>query len=261
VVDGMEGGRAKVRDVLSEESLVLEVAQPLAPRTVLRGRLLPLDDGAFRPTGAPDVFEEMGVIARMDLAQAWESGEQKALWDRVAALREAFVFQREQREAFVDWFETDEILAETPQALEDALGGFLSFLLEQYLPRGLDGQTYRQHFTSIHGREPPEIRIEIDEGLRQSERIGVIFDASEGLHLLPAYGNFRDHLRGEGQHPAVLRAYLEDPGVTALPFRRVGRSEVLAAHLRRPGATLEELLAACKPPPTRSSPSLFPGFE
>jgi hypothetical protein len=261
VVDAMEGGRASVRDVLSEESLVLEVDTPLAPRTVLRGRLLPLEDGSFRPTGAPDLFEDMRVIARMDLAREWEYGEQKALLDRMAALREAFVFQREQRIAFLACFETDEFLADTPQMLEEALGAFLSFLLERFQPRGLAGQTYRQHFADLHGREPPEVRLELDENLRRSGRVGVIFDSQEGLHLLPSYGDFRDHLRGEGDHPEVLKAYLEDPGITALPFQRVGRSEVLAAHLDRSGESLEAMLSTCKPRPSRMSPSLFPGFE
>ena len=254
-----EGGYAEVR-APDGETLYVRVDEPLAPRSVILGRLLPRADGSWLPSGAPDVYEPMRVIQRLELERRWGEGPRRALVERTAALRRAFIQQREQRAIFIDHFGEDCLIFDEPGELVRALEGFLQHLEYEAALPSLGGKT-RAQVLRERGEQPFAIRIEAGPSLAGSRRVGVLYDAIEGVHLLPAYGDFLDHLRGEGEHPQVVRAYLEDPGISALPFRRAGGSARLAALLGLPEAPLEELLAPYKDLDARAAPSLLAGLE
>ncbi len=258
-VSGWEGGYAEVL-APGGETLQVRVAEPLEPRSVIVGRLLPEAGGAWLPSGAPDHYEPMRVIQRLELERRWAEGPRGALVERMATLRRAFIQQREQRAIFVDHFGGDCLIFDEPAELVRALEGFLQHLEHEAPLPSLGGRT-RAQVLRERGERPFAIRVELGPSLAGSRRVGIIYDAIEGVHLLPAYGDFLDHLRGEGEHPRVVRAYLEDPGISALPFRRAGGSARLAALLGRPAAPLEELLAPHKDLGARAAPSLLAGLE
>lgn len=263
VVDGWEGDRVLLRDVATEDEVAVLAPghEPDLPRrAVVRGRVIPWD-GALVFSGAPELWEPMGVVARMELHRAWREGGEPDRVDRLRALRAAYTRLREEREAFVEHFGADLHVADGVAALEERLARFMSWLLHERPMASLGGRTRAQARPPARGESPELVQLVLGATLTGPGRPGVIYDAVEGVHFFPALGEFAEHLRGEGEHPEVFRLYLEDPGITSLPFRRLGTVEQLAARLGRPPADWGTLLAPWKPPVRRPRPSVLPGFE
>ena len=261
VVDRCEGELTWCRDAATEEVLAVAVGEVLAPKTLIRGRLLPDEAGHYQLTGDPDIYDALGVIDRLELVRAWEQSPRRRLSLEQAALRTGFVRQRDQRDAFVAFFGADELLFATGRELEEHLNGFLDHLLFRYRPAGLLGRTFASHHELTTSVSALHVGVELGPSLREGGEVGVIFDDLEGVHLLPDLGAFAAHLQGREHHPEVVRGYLEDPGVTALPFRRVGHGEKLAELLGVPEAPLDDLLAPFKDVASRRPPSPLPGFD
>jgi hypothetical protein len=264
VVDGWEGDLVLLRDVATEAELhvLAPGAQADLPRrAVLRARVLPVGD-TWRFSGEPDVWEPMGVIARMDLHRAWLEGPEPELLARLAALRAAFVRQREERDAFVAHFGADEVVFADARELERRLAPFVSYLHNTHPFPSLGGRTRAEAFRADRGSEPTIVQFALGPTLTGPGRPGVIYDEVEGVHFLPAYGEFAAHLRGEEAHPDVVRTYLDDPGITRLPFRRIGHTRALAQLLGRPeDEPIGQLLAPYKPTDARAAPSVLPSLE
>ena len=221
VVDGSEGDLVEVRDVRTEEELYLRV-QALPRRSVLRSRLLPEPDGTWRPSGAPDVYEPCGVVARLQLAEAWDRSSMAEASRRCGELRRAFLEQRRQRDAFVAWFGSDTLVVDDGPALLDALNPFLASL-----PAADEAGAYT-------------LQLELGETLENARGIGMVFDEEEGVQIWPGFAALRDHLHGTAEHAHVLTTFLADEAVTALPFRRLGRPD-LGAH-KQPARIAPSLL-------------------
>lgn len=263
VVDAWRDDVVQLRDVGTEEEI--EVRAPgaqadLPPRCVVRARTIPHGDVRVF-SGEPAIYGPMGVIARMDLMRAWMEGPEPALLAKLAELRAGFLRQREERAAFVAHFGADEVVFADAADLEGRLAVFVNYLLNEHPFPSLGGRTRANTFRAAKGEDPKVIGFALGPTLTGPGRPGAIYDEVEGVHFLPAYGEVRAHLRGEAHHPDIVRAYLEDPGITALPFRRAGRTDALARLLRRDDATLEDLLAPHKDLARRAAPSVLPGFE
>jgi hypothetical protein len=264
VVDGWEDDRVLLRDVRSEDEVAVlapGAQDDLPRRAVLRARLIPMGD-TLRFSGEPDIWEPMGVIARMDLLQAWLSGPEPDLVARLAALRAAFARQREERAAWIAHFGVDEVIFAGAADMEARLARFVSYLNNEHPFPSLGGRTRAAAHRAEKGADPVIVQFALGPTLTGPGRHGAIYDAVEGVHFLPAYGELRAHLLGEADHPEIVRGYLDDPGITRLPFRRVGSAARLAALLERPGDTsLETLLEPFKPSNRRPSPSVLPGLD
>lgn len=264
VVDGWEGDLVLLRDVRSEAEIAVRApgAQADLPRrSVLRARVIP-GEGGMRFSGEPDIWEPMSVIARMDLAQEWQSGPEPDLVARLAALRAAFLRQREERAAWVAHFGADEVVFADARELERRLAPFVSYLHNEHPFPSLDGRTRAAAHRAHNGDDPVIVQFALGPTLTGPGRPGAVYDEVEGIHFLPAYGELLAHLRGEADHPDVLRTYLEDPGITALPFRRAGRTDVLARSLGHAvDAPLDSILAPFKDLGRRVAPSVLPGLE
>lgn len=263
VVDGWDDGRALLRDIGSDEEIAVTAPgaeADLPRRAVLRARVLPVGD-CWRFSGEPDVYEPMGVIARMDLHRAWQEGPEPELLARLSALRAGFLRQREERAAWIEHFGTDEVIFESARDLERRLAVFASYLLNDHAVPSLGGRTRASAFRESKGEDPKILQLTLGATLTGPGRPGAIFDEIEGIHFLPAYGELLACLRGESRDAAMVWAYLNDPGVTALPFRRAGSTAALARVLSVPDAPLEALLAPYKEFERRVAPSVFPGLE
>lgn len=263
VVDGWEGDLVLLRDVATEDEVAVHapgLAAELPRRSVLRARVL-RHEGRHVFSGEPDIWEPQGVLARMDLHRAWVEGGEPALLEHLASLRAGFRRQREERDAFVRHFGTDEVVFADADALGAALTRFVHALLNVYPMPSLGGRTRASAHRAEKGADPHIVSWTLGPTLTGPGRPGVIYDAIEGVHFLPLFGEFRAHLLGVEDHPDVVHTYLDDPGITRLPFRRVGGGDRLAALLGRPETSLDALLDPYKPAGARAAPSVLPGYE
>jgi hypothetical protein len=127
--------------------------------------------------------------------------------------------QSEDREAFVSFFGTDEVI----------------------LPRDQAEQRWAQYWRAEHGDDAPPPPSLPPGG----ESVGLVHDPEYGLNMLVDYAAFRESF----QHPELVRrpryrivvvGYLTDADVSPVPFRRCalawpdGADAVLAAVTRRP---------------------------
>lgn len=257
VVDDQADGVLELRDLLTEEPLRARLADPLPRRSVLRSRLLPGPDGIWSLSGEPDLYDPMSAMARIDLAQRWMEDPRRSLSARLAELRRAFTTQAEQHAAFLERFGTDELVLADDEALRQALDQLLEHLTFTHRAPSRGGRTLAELHQTRRGGPPLTPRAELGTNLQGRGRVGLVYDREEGLHLLPWYGEFIEHVRGHRPWPQVLQFYLEDPGITALPFRRHAPDTLLAELLGAPHAERALLLAQLRPP-RRQAPSILP---
>jgi hypothetical protein len=134
-------------------------------------------------------------------------------------LAAAWRLQAEDREAFISWFGTDEVV----------------------LPQEEAEQRWAQYWRARHGDNAPGPASLPQHG----ESVGLIYDPEHGLGIYADYAAFREtfqrpELVKQRRHQDLVATYLTDPSVSAVPFRRCalawpdGTNTVLAAVTRRP---------------------------
>jgi hypothetical protein len=268
VVDEASPDRLALRDVATDEELCVRLhgGDELAPKSVLRARVVPdiaAGDGLWTFVGQPDAWGPRGVIARMELLRQWREGPEPALLERLRDLRRAFRRQREERAAWIAHFGADQVVFRDSADLEARLAGFVNVLLNHQRFDSLGGRTRAEEHHVARGDDPVVVQFALGPTLTGPGRHGVVFDECEGVHFLPRLGEVLDHLAGVEHHPDDVRAYLDDPGISWLPFTRAGPTAArpLAALLGVAEGPLEDLLLARKGPPRRAAPSVLPGFE
>lgn len=263
VVVGWEGDLVLLRDIATEDEIAVHapgVQADLTRRTVVRARVVPWGEHLVF-SGEPDVFGELGVMARMELLQGWRETAEPGLIEELRELRAGYLRQREERAAFVAFFGADEVIFPDAAAMEEALPRFVHFLINEHAVPSLGGRTRAAAHRESKGSEPSIVQFRLGETLTGPGRPGAIYDEVEGIHFLPRLGELYDHLRGVADAPDVVRLYLDDPGITALPFRRAGRTEALARLLGVDDAPLDTLLAPYKELHARRLPSVLPGLD
>ena len=268
VVDGWDDDDVRLRNLATDEPCRVHapgMAADLAPKSVLRGWLLPV--GAHLVlSGTPDTWGPLGVIARMDLLAQWRATPEPALLERLAALRGAFRRQREEREAFIAHVGSDLVTFPDPATMERAFAELVNAVLNHARFPSLGGRTRAEAWRAAKGEDPKVIQVRLGGDLAGPGRHGIVYDSVEGVHVLPHLADVLDHLAGRGEHPDTVRAYLADPGVTALPFRRAVAADPratarLAALLGVDDAPLDTLLAPYKDAHAPVAPSVLPDFD
>ncbi len=269
VVDGWSAGYVQLRDIATEDAFSVHAPwaeADLPRRSVLRATIVPYD-GASRFFGEPDVWDPMGVIARMEFLAEWQRGPEPDLLARLRALRAAFVRQREERDVWIAHFGADLVVFDSADDMERRLARFISVLFNEARFPSLGGRTRHEVERAQKGDEPKVVQFSLGPTLRGPGRHGAIYDAVEGIHFLPALGEFLDHLGGRGTHTDVVRTYLDDPGITLLPFRRAaevheGATARVAALLSAAvAARIEDIIVGIKGNARRAEPSVLPGFD
>lgn len=260
VVDGWVENKVLLRDLATEQEWAVEapgLQQQLPKRMVLRARIVPWQ-GSWIFSGTPELVEPMGVIARLDLLRQWKEGPEPTLLLRLAELRRLYGQMREEREAWIAYFGSDEVVFDGPEQFGQALSGLVNHLFNVWRFPSLGGKTRAEARREKKGDTPEIVQFQLGGSLAGPGKHGAIYDPVEGIHFFPHYGEFRAHLRGEATHPQILAQYLEDPGIGRLPFQRAG---ALNGNSSSPNDHLERLLDGRKPPPPRWTVSLLPGIE
>lgn len=248
VVDGWEGDLVLLRDLATEAEIAVSARgkqRDLPGRTVLRARVVPeiAEEHLWVFSGSPDLYDGMGVIARMDLLREYQQTPAPDASDRLAALRAAFERQREEHAAFTQFIGGDERVYPGADALAAELPRLISFLNNEWLYPSLGGRTRTDAYRATKGDEPQVVQVQLGESLRGPGRPGLVYDRVHGAHFLPQYGELLDHLGGRGDHPDVLQLYLDEPGLPALALR-----------------TAPVAIRALKPA-LRATPSPLPGWD
>ena len=149
--------------------------------------------------------------------------------ERIAA---AYAIQKEEREDFITFFGSDEILLRGDH-LEEKLKEFYHY---RFFQKRLDnGETIAKTFQERYHQPPLPPHFAFGDHLKDENDIGVIYDATEGLVFLLHFGAFEQIFAqpvdwqdeeenlteaGKSARKLVLN-YLEDPHITALPFQRM----------------------------------------
>lgn len=153
-------------------------------------------------------------------------------------LDQAWELQRADRDRFVRFFGTD-MLSIPGDQLVERMREYYAFSRREVLA-GLPGQEVGSHAT----RPLPE--LDYPAALVDSEAVGVIYDEVEGLSFFGGFGEFEQAFDDPtllDQRPYRQRVtdYLDDDGVSPLPFRRMAErdpdlaGEVLGRVLHRKG--------------------------
>jgi len=247
VVDGWDGASVLLRDLATEGEMAVYAPgreADLPKRTVLRARVVPEiarpDQYIF--SGSPDLYDGLGVIARMDLLRAWQETPEPDLHARLAALRVAFTQQREEQSAFFAFFGADQQVFPSADHLNRELARFMSFLGNEWVFPSLGSTRATAHRTS-KGDEPKVVQVQIGDSLKGPGRPGILYDRVYGVHFLPAFGDLLDHFSGVAASPEVLQLYLDEPGLSPLAFRSAPPE-----------------LRALKAAAPRATPSVLPGW-
>lgn len=165
----------------------------------------------------------------------------------------AYRIQNEEHHDFVTFFGDDEIVL-SGRELEEKMKEFYHYRYFQKKQHD-SGNTIAKVFQDRYHQPPLPPHFAFLENLQDEQDIGVIYDKTEGMVFLLRYGRFRDvfnqpDFRKNKQYRQIVTAYLEDPNISSLPFRRmVSRypeqaQEVFKALLKRKRFDLKKDLPA-----------------
>lgn len=163
-------------------------------------------------------------------------------------LARAWELQREERQHFLDFFETDLVIIPGHE-LNEEMQDYLEFRLFQ-APDD-EGRTAADRFREAYGVEPPAIQYPLPDEFHRAESVGIFYDEVEGLNLYINFGQVAavfanpELAGGRRGRQAVMRC-LEDPSISPLPLRRLAEqdparaSEVFQRVLKLPGFSWEQ---------------------
>jgi hypothetical protein len=231
------------------ENLINEVDYTIKPTTIpqqferlakpgalFRAKIIPVSDNEYIFSGVQeflDVSEK--EILRM-VANLQMKHPQYAFRDNEGRIRRGFELQKEDRELFIEYFGSDEILTEG-RKLPTLATEFMDYRLTKLgkpLPEG-----YR----------PPEMHF--PEGLLKSKDVGIVFDELSGQHYLVNYGIILNVFQSPDEvkiqrYKRDILTYLEDQTISPyvlkkLFFRFPQNAEfVIRKILDRPEFSLEK---------------------
>jgi hypothetical protein len=187
-------------------------------RSFLVTRLLPVgDEWLFSGFQAVFAASKRPEVVRM---AAESSLEMPSLVFRNPELVEkGWELQRDDRADFIEFFGADFFI--TPgRELTERIRAFRAFQRARAIERaGRAGDHTGETPSALPDVEPPPKML-------ASECVGVIYDEVEGLNFLTEFGRFAEAFDEPDRvtrkpHKAVVRGYLEDAGMSPLPFRWV----------------------------------------
>jgi hypothetical protein len=182
------------------------------------GTLLPLaeDDSAWLASGDEIRYPQADGRQVARLAIDLATREPELVFRNQEKAAQGWAYMRRDREEFIAFFGTDELVLPTPEA-EGRLNAY--YKMRREAARAARG---RHRAVSDTG----ETTFVMPEGFFEFDTVGIIYDELDGFVVLPEYGMLRamfvdPALAADPLHANVLRAYLREDTIPPLPLRRM----------------------------------------
>lgn len=142
-------------------------------------------------------------------------------------LARAWELQREEHRHFVAFFGTDMVVLPGP-ALAERMAAYAYFRMRE--ARDSEGRTAAERYRETYGVEPPALDFSLPPELREAGTVASISDEVEGLNFYRDFGLLEEtfaspELATEPERRDIVLAYLKEPGISPLPFRRLAASD------------------------------------
>jgi hypothetical protein len=226
-VDGIFELRAKNGDSLTLFNLLDELdyeaysgaslaSLTTEPGDFILARLVPMAPGAWLFSGnlTPIPRENAKVVA--ELAMEWSASRPRLVFRNPEKARVGWDLMRKDRDDFVEFFGSDQVVIPIAEA-ESRISGYYRQRQERALAHRSPDQPIPE---TLPGIDRPFFVM--PESLRSLDTIGVIFDETDGLSLLPDFGLLEElfahpELATDQRYADALLGYLDsesiDPGV------------------------------------------------
>ena len=206
------------------ENLINEVDYTIKPTTIpqrleqlarpgafFRAKIIPVNDKEYIFSGTQEFLNtsEKEILKRV--AQLQMKHPQFAFRDNEEKIRRGFELQKEDRELFIEYFGSDEVLTEGRKlpTLADEFMKYRLSKIEKPLPEGY---------------KPPEMNF--PKGLLKSRDVGIVFDELSGQHYLVNYGIILNVFQNPDEakiqrHKRDILIYLEDQTISPYVLKRL----------------------------------------
>jgi len=223
-VVGLFQVKSSLPDGFVAENLINEVDYTIKPTTIpqrleqiarpgafFRAKIIPVSDNEYIFSGVQEFLDiSEKEILRIAASLQLEHPE-FAFRDNEERIKRGFELQKKDRELFVEYFGSEEVLTEGGK-LPDLAAGFMNYRLskiEKPLPEGY---------------KPPEVHF--PKGLLKSKDVGIVFDELSGQHYLINYGIILNVFQSPDElkiqlHKRDILTYLEDQTISPHVLRRL----------------------------------------
>lgn len=187
-------------------------------------RLLPVDKDIY-------IFNNQLYILDIDkndhiynvVAQFELDYPQSAFLDNKNKIESSFRIQAMEYEDFVEFFGNDEIIVKGNE-ISNKLKEFYHYRYFQKKDKET-GKTIAKIFREKYGVHPELPVINFPEEVTDLEEVGIVYDLTEGLNLLPWYGIFCEVFRNKDfkeipGYKECVTEYLKSDSISTLPFKK-----------------------------------------
>lgn len=238
-----------VNEVFYNVTSTMKEELPLKKGEYILAKILPLENyhifsGLIDKIETRKKEEIYKIVAEIQLHDP-----KMAFIDNPQRLEQAYNIQKDEYKDFMSFFGSDEVIM-SGQELAQKLREFYHY--RYFQKKDLQGghsiaKTFQEKYHQL-----PQLPIfDFFHQLHSREDIGVIYDQQEGILFLSQYGKFkeifsRSDFKQIKNYKKVIKGYLKDPTISALPFKRVAKEfpenslEVFKAFLNRKRFTLEK---------------------
>jgi len=247
-VAGMFQVKRTLPDGFVAENLINEVDYTIKPTVIppqlerhvkpgafFSAKIIPVSDKEYIFSGAQEFLDISEKEVLKVVAPFQTKHPELAFRDNEERIRKGFELQKKDRELFIEYFGSDEVLTEG-RKLPGLAAEFMDYRLskiEKPLPEGY---------------KPPETHF--PEELLKSKDVGIVFEELSGQHYLVNYGTVLDVFQNPDdvkiqRHKGDILAYLEDQTISPyvlkkLFFRFPQNAEFIVRRvLNRPEFNLE----------------------
>lgn len=223
-----------------------QAARNLAPGDFVQVKLIPFGDDEWMISGLVGGIprSEARRVAKLAVEVAAEAPSRA--FANPELLKRSWEAMRADRNEFIDFFGSDEVVFET---------GEVAARINAYRLHAKKKvkQQASQDLGDVSCRVPTDYfaKFELPSNIQWADTIGVIYDETNGIEYLVDYEKVRaafadPSLAGNTEHAELLRGYLKDDNVTPLPLYRLVAAnpdtadEVFRRLLKRPDFTWEK---------------------
>jgi len=206
------------------ENLINEVDYTIKPTTIPEGlersarpgaffmaKIIPASDNEYIFSGIQEFFnspeeEILKIVGSLQMEHP-----EFAFRDNEERIRRGFELQKEDRELFIEYFRSDEVLTE---------GRKLPALAAEFMDYRLSKVTK----PLPEGYKPPEMHF--PKGLLKSKDVGIVFDELSGQHYLVNYGIILNVFQSPDEvkiqrYKRDILTYLEDQTISPYVLKRL----------------------------------------